>query len=101
MRHRCALQEERRIPDGAGGHHQRWVELRKVWAEITMPTGRVAAVAQQLTSTVAAEIRCRPAPDLVAGRRLVDRESTYLIEAALPDNVNSMVRLLCSSIAHP
>ncbi len=101
LRHRCTLQAEQPIPDGMGGSRAGWVELRKLWAEITTPTGRVAVVAQQLTATVDAEIRCRPSPKLVAGRRLVTRRGTYRIEAVLPDNVNSMVRLLCSSIANP
>lgn len=101
MRHRCSLQADQRTPDGVGGYTQDWVELRKVWAEITLPTGRVSNVAQQLTAVVSAEIRARPAADLIAGRRLVARGITYRIEAALPDNVNSMVRLLCSSVANP
>jgi len=84
-----------------GGQARSWAELRKVWAEITTPTGRVAVVAQQLTATVDAEIRCRPNGQLQSGRRLVSRGITYRIEAVLPDNVNSMVRLLCSSVANP
>lgn len=101
MRHRCSLQEERRTSDGMGGHRQEWVELRKVWAEVALPTGRISNIAEQLTAVVTAEIRCRPAADLIAGRRLVVRGTTYRIEAALPDNTNSMMRLLCSSVAHP
>ncbi|MDH0154354.1 phage head closure protein [Stutzerimonas stutzeri] len=101
LRHRCALQAEQPVPDGMGGSRPGWVELRKLWAEITTPTGRVGVVAQQLTATVDAEIRCRPSVELVAGRRLVTSRGTYRIEAVLPDNVNSMVRLLCSSIANP
>lgn len=101
MRHRCSLQEEKRVSDGMGGYKQEWVELRKVWAEVALPTGRIATIADQLTAVVTAEIRCRPAADLVAGRRLVARSMTYRIEAALPNNDNSMMRLLCSSVAHP
>lgn len=98
LRHRASLQAPQRVPDGAGGFAEQWVELRKVWVEITLPTGRVAPVANQLQALVSAEIRARPAADLVAGRRLVHRETTYLIEAALPDNQNSMLRLLCSNV---
>lgn len=101
LRHRCSLQAEQSIPDGMGGQMCSWDEVRKVWSEITTPTGRVAVVAQQLTATVDAEIRCRPCAELQAGRRLVTRGVTYRIEAVLPDNVNSMVRLLCSSVANP
>ena len=84
-----------------GGYVDGWAEIRPVWCEITTPTGRVSNVAQQLTAVVTAEIRCRPAADLIAGRRLVVRGTTYRIEAALPDNTNSMMRLLCSSVANP
>lgn len=78
-----------------------WVELRKIWTEINLPTGRTQPVAQQLTATVSAEIICRPADDLQPGLRLVSKRETYKIEAALPDNESSMLRLLCSSEPNP
>lgn len=101
LRNRCSLQAEQRTPDGMGGYQQGWLELRKVWAEITLPTGRTDVVAQQLQAVVTAELRTRPAADLIAGRRLVHGGATYRIEAALPDNRNSLLRLLCSSITNP
>lgn len=84
-----------------GGYTQGWAEVRKIWAEITMPTGRTAVVAQQVTALVTAEVRCRPADDLVAGLRLVHRSTTYLVEAALLDNDRTMLRLLCSTVPNP
>lgn len=101
LRHRCQVLTKQKIPDGGGGYKQGWAELRKVWAEITMPTGRTAVVAQQIENIVTAEIRVRPAADLVAGLRIVNDGTTYLIEAALPDNEHSMLRLLCSNIPNP
>ncbi|MBA1200456.1 head-tail adaptor protein [Pseudomonas capeferrum] len=101
LRHRCSVQEHQRADDGMGGGALTWIELRQIWAEITMPSGRTAVVAQQVTALVTAEIRCRPADDLVPGLRLVHGASTYLIEAALPDNERSMLRLLCSSVPNP
>jgi len=98
LRHRATLLEQQRVPDGAGGYVDAWVEQRKVWVEITLPTGRVATVADQLQNVVTAEIRARPSAALVAGRRLVHRGATYLIEAALLDNENSLLRLLCSNV---
>ncbi len=98
LRHRASLQAKQMAPDGMGGHSEQWVELRKVWVEITTPTGRVATVANQLQALVSAEIRARPASDLVAGRRLVHRSTIYSIEAALQDNKASMLRLLCSNV---
>lgn len=98
LRHRASLQAQQRVPDGAGGYVEQWAELRKVWVEIALPTGRIATVANQMQALVSAEIRARPAADLVAGRRLVHRGTTYLIEAPLLDNDNSMLRLLCSNV---
>lgn len=101
LRHRCSLQRNQRASDGMGGGAVTWVELRQVWTEITLPTGRTEVVAQQITGTVTAEIRCRPAADLVEGLRLVHKGTTYKIEAALLDNANSMLRLLCSNVTNP
>lgn len=101
LRHRLSVLAEQRTPDGMGGYRQGWVELRKVWAEITLPTGRVDVVAQQLQSIVTAEIRCRPSTDLIVGRRLVNGATVYRIDAVLPDNRHSMFRLLCSSVPTP
>jgi SPP1 family predicted phage head-tail adaptor len=100
LRHRASLQAEQRTPDGMGGYVDGWAELRKVWAEITIPTGRVATVAQQLASVVSAEVRVRPSADFAAGQRLVSQGVTYRIEALLPNN-NDMLRLLCSSVVNP
>jgi len=101
LRHRCILQAEQRIPDGMGGYTQGWVDLPSFWAEITMPTGRVSTVAQQLTAVVTAEIRARPRDDMKPGQRILHRGTAYRIEAVLPDNERTMVRILCSSIPHP
>lgn len=101
LRHRLTLQSQQRVPDGMGGYVEGWADLRQLWAEVTTPSGRVATVAQQLTAVVSAEIRTRPAADLQAGRRLVSKTETYTIQAALPENDLSMVRLLCSSVANP
>lgn len=101
MRHPLTLQAQQRVSDGMGGYVEGWADLRPVWAEITTPSGRVSTVAQQLTAVVSAEIRTRPASDLKPGRRLVSETETYAIEAALPSNDLSMVRLLCSSVSHP
>ena len=101
LRHECSVQTKQRVPDGMGGGVDGWIETRKIWAEITAPTGRTSPVSQQLTALVTAEIKVRPAVDLVAGVRLVNSGVTYLIEAALPDNDRSMLRLLCSNVPHP
>ena len=101
LRHRCTLQAQQQTPDGMGGYQQHWADQRKVWAQISLPSGRLASVSQQLTATVTAELTCRPAADLLPGRRLVYGGTVYTIEAALPDNTRSLLRLLCSSQPHP
>ncbi|WP_062391100.1 phage head closure protein [Pseudomonas abietaniphila] len=101
LRHSGSLQRQARVSDGMGGYSQGWAEVRKVRAEITMPTGRVATVAQQIKTVVSAEIRVRMARDIKAGQRLVFTDDTYAIEAVLADNDRTMLRLLCSNVTNP
>jgi SPP1 family predicted phage head-tail adaptor len=84
-----------------GGRAEAWVAAGKTWAEITIPTGRIEAVAGQLTAVVTAEIRVRFRKTIVAGMRIVSGDTTYLIEAALPDAGRVMLRLLCSNVINP
>lgn len=105
MRHRCAIHKQVHTPNGSGGFTVVWAEVGELWAEITLPTGRIAPVAEQLKVAVTAEIRVRPRADAVAGNRIVHTAkgitTTYLIGAALIDNEHSMLRLLCSNVPNP
>ena len=101
MRHRCALFKPVLAKNKTGGYDTTWVEAGQVWAEIAIPSGRLAPVAEQIKAIITAEIRVRPRSDLKAGCRLVEKGVTYLIEAALPDNDLSMLRLLCSNVPTP
>lgn len=105
MRHRCVMQKPVRVKNRTGGFDVTWSEVGKLWAEITLPTGRIAPVAEQLTAVVSAEIRIRPRADAVAGNRLVYTANgvttTYLIEAPLLTNERDMLRLLCSNVPNP
>lgn len=102
LRHRGLLQEQMRSPDGLGGSKPlAWVEVRKVRAEITIPTGRTSPTAQQIKAIVTAEIRVRMASGFKAGQRLHFTGETYLIEAVLPNNDRTMLRLLCSNVTNP
>lgn len=105
MRHRCTMLNPVLTKNKTGGFDTAWVEAGKLWSEITMPTGRVSPVAEQLTAVVTAEIRIRPRADAVAGNRLVHTtkgiSTTYLIEAALLNNERDMLRLLCSNVPNP
>lgn len=100
-RHRFILMKEERTPDGSGGAVVTWVEVRDVWAQVTLPSGRLAPVAERIEAQVTAELLIRATPEAVAGRRLVRSSATYEIQAALGDNNNSLLRLLCSSVANP
>lgn len=105
LRHRCAMQKPVRVKNRTGGFDVTWSEITKLWAEITLPTGRIAPVAEQLSAVVSAEIRIRPRADAVAGNRIVYAANgvttTYLIEAPLLNNERDMLRLLCSSVPNP
>lgn len=105
LRHRCMLQRPSRVKNATGGFDVAWIDLGKIYSEITLPTGRTAPVAEQVKAIVTAEIIIRPRADAVAGNRLVHTASgiatTYLIEAALPNNERDMLRLLCSNVPNP
>ncbi|MDD1150401.1 head-tail adaptor protein [Pseudomonas sp. TNT2022 ID357] len=105
MRHRCMMQKPERVKNSTAGFDVIWADSGLIWAEITMPTGRIAPVAEQLKGLITAEIRIRPRADAVAGNRLVHTvkgiATTYLIEAALLNNGRDMLRLLCSNVPNP
>ena len=101
MRHRCTLYKPVLTKNKSGGFDTVWADAGKVWAEIAIPTGRLAPVAEQIKRVITAEIRVRPRSDLKAGCRLEEKGVTYLVEAALPDNDLSMLRLLCSNVTTP
>lgn len=101
MRHRCVLMQFQPVTRPGGGITESWVEFGKLWAEITIPTGRISAVADQLQAVVSAEIRVRHRAGVIAGMRLVHKTNTYRIEASLPDNDQTMLRLLCSNVVNP
>jgi head-tail adaptor len=93
------------VKNKTGGFDTTWAEIGKLWAEIALPTGRTAPVAEQLQVVVSAEIRIRPRPDAVAGNRLTHTAkgitTTYLIDTPLLNNEGDLLRLLCSSVTNP
>lgn len=98
---RCALMQSKKVKRPGGGFDESWIEIGALWAEISIPTGRLAPMADRLEAMVTAEIKVRFRADIVAGMRLVHPTGTYLIEAALPDRDPAMLRLLCSSVTNP
>lgn len=101
LKHRCAVTRPHQERTKSGGADETWLDAGKVWAEITMPTGRVSAVAEQLEAVISAEIRIRPKAEIIAGWRLSEGGVTYKVEAALLDNDRTMQRLLCSTVSNP
>ncbi|MCV4290986.1 phage head closure protein [Pseudomonas capsici] len=103
MRHRCILAKPERVQNKSGGFDEAWSPVGEAWADITLPTGRVAPVAEQLKATVTAEIRIRPRTDIAAGWRVIEKRTgtTYRVEATLLNNERDMLRLLCSSVPNP
>lgn len=98
---RCSLMQSKKVKRPGGGFDESWVELGKLWAEISIPTGRLAPMADRLEAMVTAEIKVRYRADIVAGVRLAHSTGTYLVEAALSDRDPAMLRLLCSSVTNP
>lgn len=103
LRHRVELQSETQQSDGMGGGRKTWAMYGEAWAGIDTPSGRTSTVAQQLQATVTVEITMRPRKDLKAGHRIRDKltDTTYVVEAVLPDNLFSMLRVLCSTLPDP
>ncbi len=100
-RHQGILQRQQRTSDRGGGYTEAWTEYGKVWAEIKAPSGRIAIIAQQFDGQVTAEINIRYRSDVKAGDRFVQGDTTYLIEAPLPDNRRTELNLMCSTIENP
>jgi len=100
-RHRFRILQSHSEKGQGGSRLETWTDVGGIWGEVAIPTGRILAIADQLKAVVTAEIRTRYRPNIVAGMRLMRGTNTYLIEAPLPDNNQSMLRLLCSTVANP
>lgn len=103
LRHQVSLQSETQQSDGMGGGRKTWAEYGKTWVGIDSPSGRTSPVAQQLQATVTVEITMRPRKDVQPGHRIYHKstDTTYVVEAVLPDNAVSMLRVLCSTLPDP
>lgn len=103
LRNRCQLAFPHEERNKSGGATVTWLPATPpiIWAEIRTPSGRVAPVAEKLASVVTAEIIARPRADIAAGWRITTRGVTYQVEAVLPNNDNTLMRLLCSSVPNP
>ena len=103
LRHRFQVIHRHEERNKSGGATVTWLPAARpdMGGEVRTPSGRVNAVAEKLNAVVTAEIIGRPRVDIVAGSRLSRRGITYQVEAVLPDNENTLMRLLCSSVPNP
>ncbi|MNP22247.1 Phage head-tail joining protein [compost metagenome] len=103
LRHRFQVTFPHEERNKSGGATVTWLPAARpeMWGEIRTPSGRVAPIAEKLETVVSAEIIARPRADIAAGWRVTRRGVTYRVEAVLPDNENTLMRLLCSSVPNP
>jgi SPP1 family predicted phage head-tail adaptor len=97
-RHRFRILESQSEKAPGGSRIETWMDIGGIWGEVSIPNGRTLAVADQLQAVVDAEIHTRYRSNIVAGMRLVRGIKTYQVQAALPNNNQSMLRLLCSTV---
>lgn len=97
LRDKVTVTYTQKTPDGMGGFTTTQAAAGQVWCSIIAPSGRSEVVAQQLTSTIAIEIRTRPSAIFQQGRTVVHGGSRYLVEAILPTGRPDEVRVLCST----
>lgn len=62
LNRKLVLEGVDRMPDGAGGYTETWVQLGTLWAEITARTGREAAGEGGSLSSTGYRISVRAAP---------------------------------------
>ena len=80
------LEAPQRVPDGAGGFAESWVQLGLLWAEISTRSGREARDVVSSVSSVSLRIVVRGAPvgsgaRPVAGQRFREDTRVFAIEA--------------------
>ena len=97
LRDKVTVTYAQKTGDGMGGFTTAHVVAGHAWCSVIAPSGRSEVVAQQLTSTIAIEIRTRPSAIFQQGRTVVHGNSRYLIEAVLPTGRPDEVRVLCST----
>lgn len=85
------LETPQRLPDGAGGFTEAWLELGRLWAEITPRSGRETAGAAMPLARVPLKIVVRAAPPGSEARprpeqRFREETRLYRIEAVTEDD---------------
>jgi len=87
LRHRITLERlEHTVDPDTGARSKDWVEVAKVWAEISPLSARDFVQANALQSKVTARITIRYRPDITADMRILHGDKIYNIAGVLPDN---------------
>ena len=73
LNRRLALEEERKLSDGAGGWSRSWAALGVLWAAVSAGSGREVEVGGQGRSRVSHRILVRAAPVGSAARPRADQ----------------------------
>lgn len=84
--------------DGEGQPTEDWTELRKAWVNIRGQSGTQAIKAGAVASLVQASIRTRACADVMAGQRIVDGATAYLIQAVMPVQNRRFIDLVCEVV---
>jgi len=101
LNRRLVLEMPARVPDGAGGFAESWMQLGVLWADVQARTGREAAGVAAPVSRVAYKIIVRAAPALSQARpqpnqRFREGERFYRILAVAEDDVDGRY-LMCTA----
>lgn len=98
LRHRITVEEEKRVPDGRGGHTETWEPVASIWADVEPLSTRDRLVAQQVQSDISHRVTGRYRSGL-SGRLRVVHHGRYLYVVGAPINVdgrNIWLQLNCA-----
>lgn len=96
MRDRVVLEAPLRVPDGAGGVIESWIEVAVLWARIIDRAGAEVFAADGISGTLTHDIVLRPHPDLVPRNRITSVNRVYHILAVRrSDEPANRVTCLC------
>lgn len=99
LRRRASLQRRRVTTDDYGAEIVTWAEFAAVWASVEPISGREFWTAQQAEQgEITTRIRMRYRDDVKMADRVVVGESTYDIEAVLPDERRTELHLMCREL---
>ena len=100
LRRRVTIQEPEVTRGDTGGEVVTWADLATVWANIKPLTGQELLAARQSVATalVTTQIEIRYRSDLDSKMRVVHGSQVYEIVAVLPDERQTMTKLLCRGL---